>query len=506
MVCLLLFDCRWSYKGQPELVCIGVRHVSRHYPRVVTSTRASCGYAREHSPTKGLLHLRDQVSEGDFLSPVLIFTTSRPQALDSHRFLLPFRRGDQHDVRRTCAVCIRERIPDFLLRFLHHVDREPSRAEHRGDGARSTKQLRIERGHNEVNLSLALLEDLVHQLQFLEQLHDDTVAKPKPATRHLLLRTVEAEQAVVSSAATDGAKLLLSIETLKDDAGVVGEPPYDRGVKDEEVSETVVLRVGEEGLHFIHGCHVDLALAQLCELFDRLAFHSPQDHLRTLHWHLFLCELGSDTFWADLVKLVDDHTHGCEHLLRHPSRFHYGAKDLSAVDLNANILPGDPDRLEEGRDCRQEFKLGGHTGHPNDVHVPLVVLSLAPALYGLKPPALGNGEPLEGEQLSDLAPLVHLLHDHSGKGGRHFGPERNLRALLVDEIVHLRGDLLARLTLVELGMLEHRRVVLLEGEGLRRFFHFLEEPLLHGVLFGEKVPCARGWFERDHRLLLLGLC
>ena len=95
--------------------------------------------------------------------------------------------------------------------------------------------------------------------------------------------------------------------------------------------------------------------------------------------------------------------------------------------------------------------------------------------------------------------LAAEREDHARERGRHLGAERHVLAVLVDEVVHLLGDLLAALALVELLVLEHRRVVLLEREAAGRRAEVAEEPGLQPHLLGEEVARARGRLGVDRR-------
>jgi hypothetical protein len=62
----------------------------------------------------------------------------------------------------------------------------------------------------------------------------------------------------------------------------------------------------------------------------------------------------------------------------------------------------------------------------DNIHIPLVVLSLSTDLNGLKSPALGNREPLNGEKQT-----LTLLQDHTSKGRSHLRTKGDLVVFLI---------------------------------------------------------------------------
>mmetsp|Transcript_69446 Transcript_69446/g.104782 ORF Transcript_69446/g.104782 Transcript_69446/m.104782 type:complete len:201 (-) Transcript_69446:184-786(-) len=115
----------------------------------------------------------------------------------------------------------------------------------------------------------------------------------------------------------------------------------------------------------------------------------------------------------------------------------------------------------------------------NDVHVPLVVLSLPATLRRFEPPALWNRIPLERKRHSDFSRLqIGLIENHPRQGGRHFRSQRNVLPLLVDEIVHLIDNFLAGLAFVEANMLQDGSVVFLKAKRLRGGSEVVEQPVL----------------------------
>jgi len=111
---------------------------------------------------------------------------------------------------------------------------------------------------------------------------------------------------------------------------------------------------------------------------------------------------------------------------------------LSHTHLDSHDLGADAQRTEEGAHRAEQLQLGVDPGDADDVHVPLVVLPLPPALRRLEAPALGEAEPLEREELLEL-PRRRVLHlqDHARQRRCHLRPQRNLVLLLVREVVHL---------------------------------------------------------------------
>ena len=83
------------------------------------------------------------------------------------------------------------------------------------------------------------------------------------------MREREREEPPVPAAAADGAQLALAVETLEDDAGVVGETAHDGGIKVEPVGEAIRARDLEEGRDLVDGLTAVLT-NKAREIFDRL--------------------------------------------------------------------------------------------------------------------------------------------------------------------------------------------------------------------------------------------
>eukprot|EP00959_Pyramimonas_sp_CCMP1952_P415361 8703177-Pyramimonas_sp.AAC.1 len=77
--------------------------------------------------------------------------------------------------------------------------------------------------------------------------------------------------------------------------------------------------------------------------------------------------------------------HGREELLGRAVLLEHGLQHLAVVDLDAYVLGGDAHVGEEGCDGAQQLRLRLHAIHPDDVHVPLVVLTAPPARHALVP-------------------------------------------------------------------------------------------------------------------------
>eukprot|EP00961_Rhodomonas_salina_P295578 3935589-Rhodomonas_salina.1 len=110
----------------------------------------------------------------------------------------------------------------------------------------------------------------------------------------------------------------------------------------------------------------------------------------------------------------------------------------------------------------EQLGLGCHRLDADDVHVPLVVLALAPALHILEPPALRQRKPLERKPELSLARQHHArqarrhlrsqrdlsqhVHVRAGGGVGVAGAEADsgvdLVASFICEVVHLLCDLL----------------------------------------------------------------
>mmetsp|Transcript_1748 Transcript_1748/g.4949 ORF Transcript_1748/g.4949 Transcript_1748/m.4949 type:complete len:226 (-) Transcript_1748:477-1154(-) len=167
---------------------------------------------------------------------------------------------------------------------------------------------------------------------------------------------------------------------------------------------------------------------------------------------------------------------------------------LARVDFDAYIGRSDAHRLEEFDDRSEQLDLRRDGGLADDVHVPLVVLALAAALDRLEAPALRHREPLDR-----LEKAVTKRQDHARERRCHLGAQRDALLVLVDEVIHLVGNLFASLALVEFHLLQHGRIVLLESEYACRLTELVKQPVADPHVLRKEVACAR-W-----RLVKLGV-
>ena len=119
----------------------------------------------------------------------------------------------------------------------------------------------------------------------------------------------------------------------------------------------------------------------------------------------------------------------------------------------------------------------------DDVHVPLVVLALAPLRHALVTETLRDGRPLEGEGQRPLP-----LRDHAREGGRHLRPQRDVAVALVEKMVNLVPHLLARLAREKVVALHDARVVRLEARGVRRGPERVEHAVAPRHVLGIEIP------------------
>mmetsp|Transcript_60836 Transcript_60836/g.139493 ORF Transcript_60836/g.139493 Transcript_60836/m.139493 type:complete len:348 (-) Transcript_60836:542-1585(-) len=343
--------------------------------------------------------------------------------------------------------------------------------------------LRVVRDDHKIDLRLELRQESL----VVEQFHQHAIAEAEAAGWHVgrEARVVQREQLVVPAAAANGAQLALSVEALKDDAGVVREASDNRRVKHEEVGESVRLRLLEELGHIADRLRARVP-NELLELRHRAEGERGDD----LAGGLLSDVLGHEQLYnglgADLVELVDDDAHlGKLGVVGDSVQLEGGGEYLARVDLDADVVCGDAHRLEESGHRREQLHLSGNARLANDVHVPLEVLALAPTLHCLEAPALRDGEPFDWEQL-----LAAEREDHTRERWRHLGTQSHRLAVLVDEVVHLLRDLLTSLALVQLLVLEYGRVVLYEGQLARGLAEAAEEPAAQAHLVGEEIARA----------------
>ena len=135
-----------------------------------------------------------------------------------------------------------------------------------------------------------------------------------------------------------------------------------------------------------------------------------------------------------------------------------------------------------------DLDLGEHGVFAYDVEVPLVVLALAALRHALVSEALRDRRPLERE-----GKLLLALRDHSRERRRHLGAKGEVALGLVEKVVYLLSDLLARLARKKLVALHDARVVLSEARRLARCAKRVEHAIAPRHVLGIEVAHpARG--------------
>mmetsp|Transcript_61363 Transcript_61363/g.126720 ORF Transcript_61363/g.126720 Transcript_61363/m.126720 type:complete len:429 (-) Transcript_61363:950-2236(-) len=334
-----------------------------------------------------------------------------PQVLHAHHALVPLVGGDEGDEARAHAVGVVECLAHVLLRLALHVDDGARGAQPPRHVHRLLQHLLVECGNDEVGGLVEPRNAVLH----LQQLEYNAVSESKAHAWHLLLGAVEGEEAIVAAAAADGTQLPRAIEALEHDAGVVGKAADDGGVENQKVCKPILLGLFKQLRQLIQALLVDARPA------NRLQFlHTPRGHGLDdgLGGGLGDTEGGGDELLdhllrPDLVQLVHHHAHRGELIIGNALRFQDAAHHLAGVDFDADVSGGDAHVGEERRDGRQKFRLRSYRLHSDYVHVPLVVLALAPPLRCLEPPALRYAEPLDGEDhhcLPGVRPLAGQDH------------------------------------------------------------------------------------------------
>ena len=135
-----------------------------------------------------------------------------------------------------------------------------------------------------------------------------------------------------------------------------------------------------------------------------------------------------------------------------------------------------------------------------DVEVPLVVLALAALRHALVAEALRDRRPLERE-----GKLLLALRNHARERGRHLGPEREVALGLVEKVVNLLADFLARFPGKEFITLDDARIVLTETRRLSRGAKRVENAAAPRHVLGIEVPHSARRLKTDlvcHRSVL----
>ena len=173
-------------------------------------------------------------------------------------------------------------------------------------------------------------------------------------------------------------------------------------------------------------------------------------------------------------------------------------------------LPGRNMHLEVGgRETHAAQRVAGgaddlgfreHRVLANDVEIPLVVLALAALRHALVAEALRDCRPLERE-----GKLLLALRDHARERGRHLCPEREVALGLVEKVVNLLADFLARLSGKKFITLDDARVVLTETRRLSRGAKRVENAAAPRHVLGIEVPHSARRLKTDlvcHRSVL----
>mmetsp|Transcript_16892 Transcript_16892/g.53955 ORF Transcript_16892/g.53955 Transcript_16892/m.53955 type:complete len:639 (+) Transcript_16892:116-2032(+) len=437
------------------------------------------------------------------LHAVRHFGSEGAEVLDPHQALGPLVGRHEGDLRGTDAVCVVECLGDLFRSVRVDIHGLPSLPQAPCDAHRLPHHVQAVGSDNKVHPGGKARNDLL----LLEQLHDHAVAEAKAHAGDLLRGAEQLQQPVIPPAAADGPQDAGLVEALEDHARVVSEAAHDGRVELDPVAVAVVLRQVEEHAELLDLLAVPHA-GNFGKLVERLRSGGCYDLLANVLAEADRSgELLQHCVRADLVQLVDHDARRLEVVVRHAGLRQHGPQDLAGVDLEAHIPGRDAHALEEGDDRGEELRLGIDAVDAHDVHVPLVVLPLAAALGGLKPPALRDGEPLQRQLGGHLTSLdAHQAEHHPRERGRHLGPQGHSHPVLVLEVVHLLRDLLGRvagLELVDVLGLEHGSVVLLEPIQGCCLPELVIEPALLPHVLREEVTRAAGWFQADGGLVPL---
>ena len=198
-----------------------------------------------------------------------------------------------------------------------------------------------------------------------------------------------------------------------------------------------------------------------------------------------------------LLELVDQNADRSEPLLGHPEAFQHALERLAIGDPDADPLRREPDAGQQGCYRGEELRLCCRFGHPEDIHIPLVVFPSPSSRDALVAPALRKAEPAKRHGQCAAAGQNHPCH----RGG-HLGAQRDRSAPFVLEVVELFDDLLTGLARVERGVLDDRSIDLLEAESVRDLPEVPEEPvpLAHRQRVEVAGASRRGQIHRVRRI------
>ena len=196
-----------------------------------------------------------------------------------------------------------------------------------------------------------------------------------------------------------------------------------------------------------------------------------------------LLENVLDLLVGDLAALVKREEHARVAVLRNTARREQLREERAGRDVDAPVGVRKAHPAQGVARRPEHLDLGEHALLADDVHVPLIVLALAPLRHALVAEALGNGRPLEGEGERPLP-----LRDHARERGRHLRPQRDVALALVEEVVDLVPHLLARLAREKVVALHHARIVRLEARGVRRGPERVEHAIAPRHVLGVEIP------------------
>ena len=235
-------------------------------------------------------------------------------------------------------------------------------------------------------------------------------------------------EVVVATATGDRAELSRPIESLKNNAGIIGEPAHDREIDFDEFGQAALRQVAH----------------QLIELF------APSASVENFeNW------IGqrSQTFSRFLPRLAFAFVDHLKQLA--PAIFGYilrsqqvGPK-FAIAQPNDHVIRGKTEGAQQVDQERDQFDIRSGRSVADDVAIELEMFAQPAALLFFVAETLGDGEPLER-----FAEPAFMRCDDPGECRRELGPHRDFAVASIGEIEKLRDDFGAALFLVKLGRLE----------------------------------------------------
>ena len=162
------------------------------------------------------------------------------------------------------------------------------------------------------------------------------------------------------------------------------------------------------------------------------------------------------------------------------------AEHPAVGEPHAHVRRPEPEGAHHVQRQGDDLGVAERPGLADQIAVELEVLSKPPPLLPLVAEELRDGEPADR-----LLEPVGARGHHAGERGRHLRPQRDLAAALVGEVVELPDDLVAALGRVQLERLERRAVVLLEPVPGRHGPPGPEDVGAQGEIGGVKLAKAR---------------